>query len=278
MNRVNSVISILVMCVLCVSCKTHSSNVNHTDFEGDAFSASAEVAVEDSIPLGAKLLLEAYPESVKAYADNTIILKNGVSIVFDDGEEKSIVEAMDKADIEDMFSTAYSFDSIPQYMCDAGRCRCESLFMAMYGNDEKEVRNSLVKVDWFGQRIWMTKVNGVNIQLEAVAEELKGFPEYHRYLDRSSTFNWRKIKGTDRLSAHSFGIAIDINVPMSDYWVWAFKTTDEEQKIGYVNRIPLGLVEIFEKHGFIWGGRWYHFDTMHFEYRPEIIANSDISK
>ncbi len=28
----------------------------------------------------------------------------------------------------------------------------------------------------------------------------------------------------------------------------------------------------FERHGFIWGAKWYHFDTMHFEYRPEIIA------
>ena len=32
------------------------------------------------------------------------------------------------------------------------------------------------------------------------------------------------------------------------------------------------VVEVFEKHGFIWGGKWYHYDTMHFEYRPEIIA------
>jgi D-alanyl-D-alanine carboxypeptidase len=28
----------------------------------------------------------------------------------------------------------------------------------------------------------------------------------------------------------------------------------------------------FERAGFIWGGKWYHFDTFHFEYRPEIIA------
>ena len=31
-------------------------------------------------------------------------------------------------------------------------------------------------------------------------------------------------------------------------------------------------VGLSEKHGFIWGGKWYHYDTMHFEYRPEIIA------
>jgi type I restriction enzyme R subunit len=24
-------------------------------------------------------------------------------------------------------------------------------------------------------------------------------------------------------------------------------------------------VQIFEKRGFIWGGKWYHYDTMHFE-------------
>ncbi len=37
------------------------------------------------------------------------------------------------------------------------------------------------------------------------------------------------------------------------------------------NRIPLGIVTICEKHGFIWGGTWYHGDTMHFEYRPELL-------
>jgi hypothetical protein len=31
---------------------------------------------------------------------------------------------------------------------------------------------------------------------------------------------------------------------------------------------------VFERQGFIWGGKWWHFDTMHFEYRPEIIAHA----
>jgi D-alanyl-D-alanine carboxypeptidase len=37
------------------------------------------------------------------------------------------------------------------------------------------------------------------------------------------------------------------------------------------NRLPFDIVQIFEKHGFIWGGKWGHFDTMHFEYRPELL-------
>jgi hypothetical protein len=36
--------------------------------------------------------------------------------------------------------------------------------------------------------------------------------------------------------------------------------------------MPREIVDAFERHGFIWGGRWYHYDTMHFEYRPELLA------
>ena len=41
--------------------------------------------------------------------------------------------------------------------------------------------------------------------------------------------------------------------------------------MGYENKMPHDIVKVFEKHGFIWGGRWYHYDTMHFEFRPEIL-------
>jgi hypothetical protein len=32
------------------------------------------------------------------------------------------------------------------------------------------------------------------------------------------------------------------------------------------------VIAIFEAHGFIWGGKWHHFDSVHFEYRPELTA------
>ena len=48
-------------------------------------------------------------------------------------------------------------------------------------------------------------------------------------------------------------------------------TKSETATVKYQNRYPHEIVEIFERHGFIWGGRWYHYDTMHFEFRPEIL-------
>ncbi len=38
------------------------------------------------------------------------------------------------------------------------------------------------------------------------------------------------------------------------------------------NRVPQAVVDAFEAEGFIWGGRWKHYDTMHFEYRPELLS------
>jgi hypothetical protein len=35
--------------------------------------------------------------------------------------------------------------------------------------------------------------------------------------------------------------------------------------------VPTSVVEAFERHGFVWGGKWLFFDTMHFEYRPEVL-------
>ena len=51
-------------------------------------------------------------------------------------------------------------------------------------------------------------------------------------------------------------------------WAWARNRGD----IPYRNRIPYEIAEVFEAERFIWGGKWYHYDTMHFEYRPELIG------
>jgi hypothetical protein len=146
----------------------------------------------------------------------------------------------------------------------------------MYGETANEVRANLVNIPWLprsgGGSVTITKVNGVDSRLAKVSAELDALPpKIKKYvLQPAGTFNWRNISGTGRLSSHSFGIAIDINVKYANYWKWL--KGREGEALPYRNRIPMEIVEIFEKHGFIWGGKWYHFDTMHFEYRPELLV------
>jgi len=64
-------------------------------------------------------------------------------------------------------------------------------------------------------------------------------------------------------------LAIDLNPAYADYWLWRRSAAAPRP----ANRIPPEIIEIFEQHGFIWGGRWQQFDTMHFEYRPELLGH-----
>src|ERR1019366_3842534 len=81
------------------------------------------------------------------------------------------------------------------------------------------------------------------------------------------TFVWRNIAGTDRSSAHSYGVSLDLDDDLCQYCRWERPPTP----IRWQNRVPQAIVDAFEAEGFIWGGRWTHYDTMHFEYRPELL-------
>lgn len=237
-------------------------------------SSTESIDSTENIPVQAKILIRAYPDQHLKYLDNQIIFEDGTAIKYDDGTEKDFSTMLDNSDVEDMFSIKYTREGTPGYLQDPGRSRCEPLFKKMYGKDAKSVKKNLVKVAWFGTTIKFSQINGAAEQLRKVADEIRGnHPELIPYMKSSGTFYWRKVRHTSRQSAHSYGIAIDIAVKQSDYWKWAHPKASETDEIDYHNRIPLTLVDIFEKHGFIWGGRWYHYDTMHFEYRPEIIQN-----
>jgi hypothetical protein len=89
-------------------------------------------------------------------------------------------------------------------------------------------------------------------------------------------WNWRNIAGSTSRSNHSYGIAIDILHKSLDgkatYWQW----TADWWKIPYEGRYhpPEAAIKTFESYGFIWGGKWTYYDTMHFEFRPEVFILS----
>lgn len=226
----------------------------------------------DTIPFYAQKIIDAYPDLCIKYECGNLVFTDGTKIECDDGKEKDFVEKLDNCDIEDMFSMNYDTTTVePAYLNDCGRGRNEELFKKMYGSSEFVVRKNLVSVDWFGQKIPFTKINGASEQLKKVATEFEKQPQLREYLTKASSFYWRKVRGANRQSAHSYGIAIDINTSYSNYWLWSNPKCSETDKIRYMNRIPKEIVKVFEKYGFIWGGRWYHYDTMHFEYRPEFL-------
>lgn len=219
-----------------------------------------------------KALLDSYPDFIKAIDGDKLVFTDGSTMVYDDHKEKDFVYRLDNSDPEDMFFVRYNSSvQPPEYLADAGRSRSEELFRKMYGSSSAEVSKRLVSVPWFGKNIKFTSVNGAAEQLKKVAAEIARHPELRKWMDCSGTFYWRPVRGAKRLSAHSYGIAIDIAVANSDYWLWKNPKAGETDRIKYANRIPRKIVEIFERHGFIWGGAWYHYDTMHFEYRPEIL-------
>lgn len=61
----------------------------------------------------------------------------------------------------------------------------------------------------------------------------------------------RFIAGSTKLSNHSFGLALDFNVP-----------GNQRGTVGQMNR---EVVSIFKFWGFAWGGDWAYTDPMHFE-------------
>lgn len=268
-------ILLAIFCMLLTCCSNMSEKHKTEMLSSDSLEVSEDsiILTVDKIPLYAKKVIEAYPDFDIMYTDNNLVFTDGTAIVCDDGREKGFVDKLDNCDIEDMFSMSYDINStMPIYLNDCGRGRCERLFKKMYGDNETEARRNLVSVDWFGQKVLFTKVNGAADKLTKVASELSKLPQYRKYLTNASSFYWRKVRGANRQSAHSYGIAIDINTTYSNYWLWSNPKRSETDKIKYENRIPIEFVKVFEKFGFIWGGRWYHYDTMHFEYRPEFLT------
>lgn len=241
------------------------------------FSANTVAQEKNLFPENVNKLISAYPQSIIGFEDNNLIMSDSTRIPYRQGKNKSHSELMESKDLGDIFVYPYikgEIKEIPKNY-DPGRIRSEELLKQMYGKTSGEVQKNLVTIIWcpnlVNQKLRVTKVNGVDKQLQKISDELDKHPELKTYLKSAGTFNWRKVRGTDRLSSHSFGTAIDLNVNYSNYWQWDCRCTLEDVDLKYRNRIPQLIVDIFEKHGFIWGGKWYHYDTMHFEYRPELL-------
>lgn len=115
------------------------------------------------------------------------------------------------------------------------------------------------------------KLLSVHFPIEKVIPVVKyGWDDEKSMEDNnSSAFNYRVIAGTEKLSNHAYGKAIDINPLQNPY----ISKKIILPKNGKYNKKAKGtitpdsaVVKVFKKHGWSWGGDWKSKkDYQHFE-------------
>jgi len=123
----------------------------------------------------------------------------------------------------------------------------------------------------------LEEVAAVEREVREAAARIPAVASWVRTIGSVEGYAWRPVQGTSSRSLHSYGAAIDI-VPRSArslawYWLDARNSGLAWYELPYSRRIsvPPEIVSIFERYGFVWGGKWYYWDFVHFEYRPEIL-------
>lgn len=140
---------------------------------------------------------------------------------------------------------------------------CRQIFMELF-QEEYEI-NSMYLIDRYYEKDQAR--NGEQVDISSIND------------DNTSAFHYRKIAGTEVLSNHAYGMAIDIN-PLENPYV---KEADLQQTVAspykdynsYKDRTAQrahmiskddACYRIFKSHGFQWGGEWNgNKDYQHFE-------------
>jgi len=229
------------------------------------------------------ILMLAYPDYVLGVEKKNdekvyLIMKSGNKIIYDDKKQKNHEEKLVSPDLQDMLEQSYPLEKGTEIMdktFDPGRARHYELLNEVYGNSKAAIEKNLTNLKYGYTNYQFNSKNGANISLEQSLKEVIPLAKTRSDIGSilypaSGTYNYRVISGTGRLSPHSYGIAIDLKSDKRDYWKWSSEKQGKERLKEY----PKELIEAFEKNNFVWGGKWGHFDILHFEYRPEIILKA----
>lgn len=161
---------------------------------------------------------------------------------------------------------------------------CSDLLESLWGSTELEIREHGRSITFLDHRMFVNELlvdalTAVEREILAAAKSDSTVATWVDDITVTYSFMRREIAGSSTQSYHGWGMAVDL-VPSSYdgrqvYWRWS-RAFDRE---GWY-RIPIegrwsppdSVIRAFERHGFVWGGKWTHFDGIHFEYRPEILA------
>jgi hypothetical protein len=153
---------------------------------------------------------------------------------------------------------------------------------ALYGGrTRREIEARLERMDFFGKRIVVHRdivgaLKRVEQSIREAALDDRETAAFIASIGQIGGYNWREIRGSSRMSYHSWGLAVDIQPKnlggRGIYWRWERARRDDWMILPLERRWnpPDRVIRAFENEGFIWGGKWALYDNMHFEFRPEL--------
>lgn len=89
-------------------------------------------------------------------------------------------------------------------------------------------------------------------EFERVLRALKSCGAWENLLSYDGGYTWRPQRGSNKLSMHAYGGAVDFNAATN--------------QLGTKGDMHPSVIEVFEGHGWTWGGRWKRPDPMHMAY------------
>lgn len=159
----------------------------------------------------------------------------------------------------------------------------QDFFDALYdGKTQNQIERHIVSTTFLEKKVNLHQdiVPELKRVEKRILEEAKTNQEVQEFISTIANvegYNWRTIRDRQDRSFHSWGLALDI-LPKgwsqkNLYWSWARDWNPNWMMIPLDKRWtpPPVVIEIFEYHGFVWGGNWIQWDNIHFEFRPELI-------
>ncbi len=126
-------------------------------------------------------------------------------------------------------------------------------------------------------------LNNYPIEKIRLVDEYEANDELSMEDNNSSSFNFRFISNSKKVSKHGLGLAVDINTLYNPYVYYindklyvepknASKYADRTKNFSYkIDKNDLAY-KLFKKHGFIWGGDFSkRKDYQHFEVTDELV-------
>ena len=123
----------------------------------------------------------------------------------------------------------------------------------------------------------VSPLDRVETNIQELAKEDPEIQNWIKNLQSITGWNWRNVAGSTNRSFHAYGVAVDLLIKvrpgMETYWQWTAAKGIDWRSVPAEKRQnpPAAAIRAFEEQGFIWGGRWARYDTMHFEYHPELL-------